>query len=419
MLDHGQRGVAEIAQTVDALYAFAATADVVPDHLFDATHDALIADERHSGGDEGEEPGSHCRDRDAPQGCPGAWALDDAAQCSRRRTRWRRSGLAELPYEPGAAIEVKGWCPGVLRPMQSGDGLIVRVRPWCGAFGLEEARGLADAAERFGNGHIDLTRRANLQIRGIGEDRLPGLHAALERLDLIDRDASGRGDTQRHGRSIGRHRPDRIVRRPSDGPDACAAAGERTMRCAPCRRSSGFLVDGGGTVSIAAERADISLRTTGSAMAVGLDRRTGTEWLGSISPDAAARTALAAARAFLRVATGAGTPARSVRGKLCAAPIRLDADASSHRSRIVDRRRRDRSACSISAADAWPLVSPRRSVVSKRGSFATLLPSSAKAGAADIRLSPWRALYVEARDAAAARMIVEVRARARSHRRTG
>jgi cobaltochelatase CobN len=44
MLDHGQRGVAEIAQGVDALYAFAATARVVPDHLFEATHDALIAD---------------------------------------------------------------------------------------------------------------------------------------------------------------------------------------------------------------------------------------------------------------------------------------------------------------------------------------------------------------------------------------
>ncbi|MDP1750056.1 MAG: cobaltochelatase subunit CobN, partial [Reyranella sp.] len=44
MLDHGHRGVAEIAQTVDALYAFSATAQVVPNQLFEATHDALIAD---------------------------------------------------------------------------------------------------------------------------------------------------------------------------------------------------------------------------------------------------------------------------------------------------------------------------------------------------------------------------------------
>jgi len=45
MLAHGHRGVAEIAQTVDALYAFAATTDFVSGHLFDATHAALILDE--------------------------------------------------------------------------------------------------------------------------------------------------------------------------------------------------------------------------------------------------------------------------------------------------------------------------------------------------------------------------------------
>lgn len=45
MLGHGHRGVAEIAQGVDALYAFAATARTVPGHLFDATYAALIDDE--------------------------------------------------------------------------------------------------------------------------------------------------------------------------------------------------------------------------------------------------------------------------------------------------------------------------------------------------------------------------------------
>jgi len=45
MLAHGYRGVAEIAQAVDALYAFAATSDAVPEHLFDLTHSALLRDE--------------------------------------------------------------------------------------------------------------------------------------------------------------------------------------------------------------------------------------------------------------------------------------------------------------------------------------------------------------------------------------
>ena len=87
------------------------------------------------------------------------------------------------------AIEVKGWCPGALRPMPSGDGLIARIRPWCGAFSLAQAQGLADIAERLGNGHIDLTRRANLQIRGLSEERLPELHDALDGLGLLDPDA--------------------------------------------------------------------------------------------------------------------------------------------------------------------------------------------------------------------------------------
>jgi cobaltochelatase CobN len=45
MLEHGHRGVGEIAQSVDALYAIAATAEAVSPHLFEAVHEAVIADE--------------------------------------------------------------------------------------------------------------------------------------------------------------------------------------------------------------------------------------------------------------------------------------------------------------------------------------------------------------------------------------
>ena len=47
-----------------------------------------------------------------------------------------------------AAFEVKGWCPGALRPMQSGDGLVVRIRPRSGTFNPRQLRALADAARR-------------------------------------------------------------------------------------------------------------------------------------------------------------------------------------------------------------------------------------------------------------------------------
>ncbi len=44
MLAHGYRGASEIAQGVDALYAFGVSARIVPSHLFDVVHDALLGD---------------------------------------------------------------------------------------------------------------------------------------------------------------------------------------------------------------------------------------------------------------------------------------------------------------------------------------------------------------------------------------
>ncbi len=46
---------------------------------------------------------------------------------------------------------VKGWCPGALRPMQTGDGLIVRVRPRCGELSLSQVAALGVIAGRYGN----------------------------------------------------------------------------------------------------------------------------------------------------------------------------------------------------------------------------------------------------------------------------
>ncbi|MCV3271378.1 precorrin-3B synthase [Roseobacter sinensis] len=85
-----------------------------------------------------------------------------------------------------AAPTVKGWCPGARRPMMSGDGLIVRVRPFFARLEREQALGLCAAARAFGNGFIDLTNRANLQIRGVAEADHERLLGALDDLGLLD-----------------------------------------------------------------------------------------------------------------------------------------------------------------------------------------------------------------------------------------
>lgn len=88
-----------------------------------------------------------------------------------------------------SAAAIKGWCPGALRPMQSGDGLVVRVRPFGGRLEAAQVAGLAELAERYGNGLIDVTSRANLQIRGVSEQGHRRLLDGLALLRLLDPDS--------------------------------------------------------------------------------------------------------------------------------------------------------------------------------------------------------------------------------------
>jgi precorrin-3B synthase len=86
------------------------------------------------------------------------------------------------------AWQIKGWCPGALRPMQSGDGLVVRIRPPLGRLTPAQAKAIATAAEIHGNGIIDLSARANLQLRGVTEASHGALIEDLKAEGLIDED---------------------------------------------------------------------------------------------------------------------------------------------------------------------------------------------------------------------------------------
>ena len=88
-----------------------------------------------------------------------------------------------------AEFAIKGWCPGALRPMESGDGWVVRIRPWLAELTAAQALGLGEAALAYGNGVIDLTARANVQLRGVTEQSHAPLIVALDKLGLIDTDA--------------------------------------------------------------------------------------------------------------------------------------------------------------------------------------------------------------------------------------
>ena len=88
------------------------------------------------------------------------------------------------------APKIYGWCPGALRPMMSGDGLVVRIRAPLGRFSPDQARSLAELSTRYGNGLLDLSARGNLQMRGVRQEDHADLITALQTLDLVDRDTS-------------------------------------------------------------------------------------------------------------------------------------------------------------------------------------------------------------------------------------
>ncbi len=72
--------------------------------------------------------------------------------------------------------------------MASGDGLLVRVRPPLSRLTAGQVFGLCDAALTFGCGLIDLTNRANLQLRGVQAGGQAALIEVLCGLGLLDAD---------------------------------------------------------------------------------------------------------------------------------------------------------------------------------------------------------------------------------------
>lgn len=90
---------------------------------------------------------------------------------------------------PAPAL-VRGWCPGAWQPMPSGDGLVLRVRPPLGRLSAAQALRLARLASVFGTGVLELSSRANVQLRGLRPERHAAALRALAGVGLLDADAA-------------------------------------------------------------------------------------------------------------------------------------------------------------------------------------------------------------------------------------
>jgi precorrin-3B synthase len=154
------------------------------------------------------------------------------------------------------APAVKGWCPGALRPMPTGDGLLARVRVSAGRLSLDQAEALGAAARDCGNGTIEISSRANLQLRGIREFSLDDLRRRLDRLGLIDVDAT----TERVRNIVASPLSDIDPASMLDvGPVVAALearmATDEHLRALPAK--FGFLIDAGGRLPLGDIDADV------------------------------------------------------------------------------------------------------------------------------------------------------------------
>ncbi|WP_334144980.1 hypothetical protein [Rhabdothermincola sp.] len=91
-----------------------------------------------------------------------------------------RSSTPSLPA-------VRGWCPSLAEPLEARDGWLVRLPVGCRPLSSQQWRVVATVAETRGNGLVEITRRGNLQLRGLAVVDLDETAAALVRVGLASR----------------------------------------------------------------------------------------------------------------------------------------------------------------------------------------------------------------------------------------
>ncbi|MCJ1680113.1 cobalamin biosynthesis protein CobG [Streptomyces sp. APSN-46.1] len=97
-----------------------------------------------------------------------------------------------MPTPPSAAardepvIRDRGdACPGALRLHAADDGFLARIRIPGGLLTVAQASVLGLAADRFGDGHLELTSRGNVQLRGLDDGCGAALAGLLDTAGLL------------------------------------------------------------------------------------------------------------------------------------------------------------------------------------------------------------------------------------------
>jgi precorrin-3B synthase len=208
----------------------------------------------------------------------------------------------------------EGWCPGALAPMRTGDGLLVRLRVSGRPLSLDRVEAIADCAARYGNGVIELSSRANIQLRGVREATLPDLQRRLSALGLIDANAADEAARNIVASPIADIDPGAIL----DVSPIVVALEARIAVHPSLRRlpaKFGFLIDGGGALPLGDVEADVRFEAfrdeDGARFAVALAGDD--DAVAVCAPREIPGVAASLAAAFLREAVARGDSLRRMR----------------------------------------------------------------------------------------------------------
>jgi precorrin-3B synthase len=292
--------------------------------------------------------------------------------------------------------------------METGDGLLARVRAPRGRLSLDQAAALAEAATSCGAGAIGLSARANLHLRGVSERTLPDLHARLKEAALIDADP----EVERLRNIVASPLDDLDPEASFDlGPSVAALEArleqDKGLRRLPPKFS--FVLDAQGRLPLGDVEADLRFEASrGGGLTVFL---AGEDALAAQC--APADTGDVAARllsAFLTLAgAGEGAPRRmrALVGRTGAAAVFAEAGCQPKPSARSRRRaslhdflgaRRFGAAVVVGAAAPFGEI--------EAGRFKALVERARVLGANGLRLTPWRALLIVGLDPRGAESMV-------------
>ena len=184
----------------------------------------------------------------------------------------------------------RGACPGLSAPMQTGDGLLVRLTP-IGTMPLDAFAELCAAARQHGNGIVEITARGNIQVRGLSASSAPRFAAAIAALDIAAADGVPVLSDPLAGLD------------PEEPIDAGALAADLRQTLAQSSLAArlgakvSVAIDGGGSLGLDAVAADVRLRAEGMdggiavLISIGGDATSATP-LGAITPGVGVEAAM-------------------------------------------------------------------------------------------------------------------------------